>query len=166
MQNIRNVNIDFKFSITLITLLFRFKRLELREQTYASEILLNTAPYQVATVAYPISSLESRKLDESIAPGDPGVKCNPSCIPSPPPPSPPPPSPPPPCPPPPELPPPTPKKPPTKYCPPPPSPPSFIYITGPPGSLYPVDQDFGGASRNLEVGLLGLVCGFLILVAF
>ncbi|XP_017970022.1 PREDICTED: leucine-rich repeat extensin-like protein 3 [Theobroma cacao] len=140
--------------------------MSIKTNRFNPQITALTIFFVVATVAYPISSLESRKLDESIAPGDPGVKCNPSCIPSPPPPSPPPPSPPPPCPPPPELPPPTPKKPPTKYCPPPPSPPSFIYITGPPGSLYPVDQDFGGASRNLEVGLLGLVCGFLILVAF
>ncbi|XVE85401.1 hypothetical protein DITRI_Ditri17bG0088200 [Diplodiscus trichospermus] len=123
-----------------------------------------TTFFVIATVAYPINCSESRKLDESIAPGDQGVKCTPSCIQSPPPPSPPPPCPPPPSPP--VLPPPAPKKPPTQYCPPPPSPPSFIYITGPPGNLYPIDQNFGGASRNLQVGLSALVCGFLIFLAF
>ncbi|KAK8686272.1 hypothetical protein V6N13_125299 [Hibiscus sabdariffa] len=125
----------------------------------------------IATVACPINGLESRKLDESTVPaGDQGVKCTPSCIQSPPPP--PLPSPPPACPPPPSppaLPPPTPKKPPTEYCPPPPvppSPPSYIYITGPPGSLYPIDQNFGGADRNVAVGLLALVSGLFLLLAF
>ncbi|KAE8719279.1 extensin-like [Hibiscus syriacus] len=121
----------------------------------------------ITTVAYPTSGLESRNLDESTIPaGDQGVKCTPSCIQSPPPP--PPPSPPPACPPPPALPPPTPKKPPTQYCPPPPlppSPPSYIYITGPPGSLYPVDQNFGGADRNVAVWLLALVSGLFLLLA-
>ncbi|XVE74710.1 hypothetical protein DITRI_Ditri12bG0039300 [Diplodiscus trichospermus] len=128
-------------------------------------IITLTIFFLIATVAYPISGLESRKLDESTVPGDPGVKCTPSCVQSPPPPSPPPPSPPPPSPP--AQPPPTPKKPPTPYCPPPPStpsPPSFVYMTGPPGNLYPVDENFGGASRNLEVGLLALVSGFLFLL--
>ncbi|XWS63910.1 hypothetical protein CRYUN_Cryun06bG0142000 [Craigia yunnanensis] len=136
-------------------------------------IITLTIFFLIVTVAYPINGLESRKLDESTVPGDQGVKCTPSCIQSPPPLSPPPPSPPPPSPSPPPpsplppsppvLPPPTPKKTPTQYCPPPPSPPSFIYMTGPPGNLYPVYQNFSGASRNLEVGLLALVSGFLVL---
>ncbi|KAK8529251.1 hypothetical protein V6N13_102185 [Hibiscus sabdariffa] len=128
--------------------------------------VIATVFFVIATVAYPVGSLESRKLDDSTTlPGDQGIKCTPSCVqPSPPPPSPPPPCPPPPSPP--VLPPPTPKKPPTQYCPPPPSPPSFIYITGPPGSLYPIDQTYGAASREFEVGLVGLVCGFLVFLAF
>ncbi|XP_062111076.1 sulfated surface glycoprotein 185-like [Humulus lupulus] len=78
---------------------------------------------------------ESRKLDETpaVPTGSTDEKCTPCTqYPSPPPPSPPPPSPPP-----------SPKKPPspaTPYCPPPPS--SFLYITGPPGELYPIDPDF------------------------
>ncbi|GMI70863.1 hypothetical protein HRI_000755600 [Hibiscus trionum] len=121
--------------------------------------------FVIATVAYPTNGLESRKLDEStVLPGDQGVKCTPSCIQSPPPP--PLPSRPPACPP-----PPAPKKPPpTQYCPPPPpvppSPPYYIYITGPPGSLYPIDQNFGGADRNVAVGLLALVSGLFLLLAF
>ncbi|KAG4158891.1 hypothetical protein ERO13_D02G144800v2 [Gossypium hirsutum] len=126
--------------------------------------LFLTISFLIATVAYPIDALESRKLDESTVPGDQGIKCTPSCVQSPPPPSPPPPSPPPPSPP--ALPPPTPKKSPSQYCPPPPSPPSFIYITGPPGNLYPIDQNFGAASRKFEVGLLALVSGLLVLLAF
>ncbi|KAK8483404.1 hypothetical protein V6N13_090502 [Hibiscus sabdariffa] len=117
--------------------------------------------FVIITVACPINGLESRKLDESTVPGDQGVKCTPSCIQSPPPP---PPSPPPACPP-----PPAPKKPPTQYCPPPPvppSPPSYIYITGPPGNLYPIDENFGGADRNVAVGLLALVSGLFLLLAF
>ena len=146
-------------------------------------IITLTIFFLIATDAYPINGLESRKLDESTVPGDQGVKCAPSCIQSPPPspllpsypppspplPSPPPPSPPPPSPPPPSPPvltPPTPKKPPTQYCPPPPSPPSSIYMTGPPGNLYPVYQNFTAASQNLEVGLLALVSGFLVLLSF
>ncbi|XP_022776386.1 pollen-specific leucine-rich repeat extensin-like protein 1 [Durio zibethinus] len=123
-------------------------------------IIAVTIFFVIATVAYPINGLKTRKLDESTVPGDQGVKCNPSCTQSPPPPSPPPPS----------LPLPSPpktKKPPKQYCPPPPpSPPSFIYITGPPGSLYPIDQNFGDASRNFKVGLFALVSGFLVLLAF
>ncbi|KAK8310217.1 hypothetical protein V6Z12_D02G172100 [Gossypium hirsutum] len=105
--------------------------------------LFLTISFLIATVAYPIDALESRKLDESTVPGDQGIKCTPSCVQSPPPPSPPPPSPPPPSP-----------------------PPSFIYITGPPGNLYPIDQNFGAASRKFEVGLLALVSGLLVLLAF
>ncbi|XP_020229968.1 extensin [Cajanus cajan] len=91
-----------------------------------------------------IKGEESRKLDATN--GD--VKCG-SCeggyTPSPPPPtieylSPPPPSPLPP-------PPPSPKKPSSKYCPPPPSS-AYMYLTGPPGNLYPVDENFSGASPS------------------
>ncbi|KAJ1418436.1 putative leucine-rich repeat extensin-like protein 6 [Sesbania bispinosa] len=46
-------------------------------------------------------------------------------------------------------PPPSPKKPPSVYCPPPPSSPSYQYITGPPGNLYPVDENFSGATPTL-----------------
>ncbi|MBA0823727.1 hypothetical protein Goarm_020437, partial [Gossypium armourianum] len=112
--------------------------------------------FAITIFVYPINGMESRRLDDSTVPGDQGVKCTPSCIQSPPPPSLPPPCPPPPSPP--ALPPPTPKKPPTQYCPPPPippSPPSFIYIPGSPGNLYSIDQNFGGANRNVAVGLLG-----------
>ncbi|PRQ40911.1 hypothetical protein RchiOBHm_Chr4g0441241 [Rosa chinensis] len=108
----------------------------------------------------------------SVRAQDGSEKCGSCATPSPPPPSPPPPSQ---CPPPPALPPPTPVLPPpspknpppsTSYCPPPPS--SLIYITGPPGQLYPVDQDFNGAHgvRN-SVGLpilLGL--GLLVFWRF
>ncbi|KAB2045587.1 hypothetical protein E1A91_D01G179500v1 [Gossypium mustelinum] len=123
--------------------------------------------FAITIFVYPINGMESRRLDDSTVPGDQGVKCTPSCIQSPPPPSLPPPCPPPPSPP--ALPPPTPKKPPTQYCPPPPippSPPSFIYIPGSPGNLYSIDQNFGGANRNVAVGLLGLVCGLSLLFAF
>ncbi|GMY18541.1 leucine-rich repeat extensin-like protein 6 [Fagus crenata] len=104
-------------------------------------------------------------------PGTADENCSPCTQTSPPPPSPPPPSPPPPpALPPPDLPPPTPKKPSTKYCPPPPPPPapsSTIYITGPPGNLYPIDQDFNGGSRSLVPMLPVLVsCGLLGLLAF
>ncbi|KAL7606612.1 hypothetical protein Lser_V15G15010 [Lactuca serriola] len=81
-----------------------------------------------------------------------GCPCNNPCyITSPPPP--PPPTPPltPPPPPPPKMPSPT----PGLNCPPPPTgggyalgPPSYIYITGPPENLYPVNQYFSGAHRN------------------
>ncbi|KAL6295180.1 hypothetical protein ACE6H2_003322 [Prunus campanulata] len=118
----------------------------------------------IASVAGPVYADETPP-----APGE--EKCGP-CSQSPPPPSPPPPSPPPP-----SSPPPSPKKPPsTPYCPPPPSTPSttpstpaspstpLIYITGPPGNLYPVDQSFNGARRSLVTGLPVLVgCGLLLL---
>ncbi|KAL1192215.1 hypothetical protein V5N11_034165 [Cardamine amara subsp. amara] len=126
-------------------------------------ITLLTCPIIINASSSSDSSSAIRKLDEV----DP-IKCSPSCITYPPPPSPPPPSPPPPaCPPPPALPPPPPKK----YgpnCPPPP-PANFLYITGPPGNLYPVDQEFGAAAgKSLTVvKLSGIVAfgimGFLIL---
>ncbi|XVE92047.1 hypothetical protein REPUB_Repub01dG0063600 [Reevesia pubescens] len=147
--------------------------MSIKTYRFNSQIITLTIFFVIATVAYPIKGLESRKLDESTVPGDEGVKCTPSCIQSPPPPSPPLPSPPPPSPPPPSppvLPPPKPKKSPTQDCPPPPSgpsPPDFLYLTGPPGNLYPIEQNFGGANRNLKVGLLALVSGFfLVLLAF
>ncbi|KAJ4709769.1 Hydroxyproline-rich glycoprotein family protein [Melia azedarach] len=114
---------------------------------------------------YPVNGLESpRKLDESNTTSDQSVKCTPSCVQSPPPPSPPPPSPPPPALPPPS--PPSPKKPPTPYCPPPPS--SIIYITGPPGNIYPIDSDFGGAiGRKIPAVFPALIAsGILGLLAF
>ncbi|RAL47907.1 hypothetical protein DM860_017385 [Cuscuta australis] len=106
-----------------------------------------------------------RKLDgvpEGVKCG--GCPCDETCTP----PSPPPPSPslppPPPSLPPPLLPPP-PKRPPTNYCPPPPSggdggflvpnppnntpqAPQYVYATGPPGALYPVDQTYSGARKG------------------
>ncbi|KAM3693537.1 hypothetical protein ACJW31_08G175000 [Castanea mollissima] len=92
----------------------------------------------------------------------------PPSLPCPPPPSPPPP-PPLPCPPPPSpplplpCPPPPPK--PTEDCPPPPA--SMMYITGPPGNLYHIDQDFNGGSQNSATVLPLLVsCGLLGLLAF
>lgn len=103
-----------------------------------------------------------------------GCPCNSPCsVPSPPPPPPAMPPPPPAQPPPP---PPTPKKPPTPVCPPPPgssggpvvpTPPSqYIYITGPPGNLYPVDTNFSRAARSSTVGLpLVLLVGSMLQLA-
>ncbi|XAR72258.1 hypothetical protein NMG60_11018839 [Bertholletia excelsa] len=110
----------------------------------------------ITAIATPITGLVSRKLDESTVTGtpDPSMKCgscpcnNPCAQSSPPPPPPalPPPPPPPP------------KMPPTQYCPPPPCPPSsYIYITGPPGNLYPIDTYFSGSSRIVAVGLPVLI---------
>jgi len=107
-----------------------------------------------------VNAVESRKLDENPVPATNGTeeKCG-SCgtvYPSPPPPAIPPPSPPPP------------KKTPTQYCPPPP-PSSFIYITGPPGNLYPVDEDFNAAAchrRSFVAVLLPLFVGMLFTFAF
>lgn len=122
-------------------------------------------------VATPITNgLNPRKLDEGENKCG-GCPCNKPCIPPsppPPPPSPPPPSPPPP------------KKPPSGYdCPPPPYsgggggggggenipyPPNsqYIYMTGPPGNLYPVDHDFGGAKRSFSSGFPLLIGGFFL----
>ncbi|KAK7348897.1 hypothetical protein VNO80_23651 [Phaseolus coccineus] len=127
----------------------------------------------------PIKGEESRKLDdngnEKCSPCEGGYTPSPPIIeylsPPPPPPiieylSPPPPSPPPPI-----LypspPPPSPKKPPSTYCPPPPSS-AYLYMTGPPGNLYPVDENFSGASgnrhQNLSVFLVLLVilCSMMV----
>ncbi|KAJ8548215.1 hypothetical protein K7X08_030684 [Anisodus acutangulus] len=128
-------------------------------------------------VAIPITNgLNPRKLDEGESKCG-GCPCNKPCIPpSPPPPPPalPPPSPPPP------------KKPPSGYnCPPPPysgggsggggggggsgsenvpySPNSqYIYMTGPPGDLYPVDHNFGGAKSSFSSGFSLLISGFFL----
>lgn len=125
-------------------------------------------------VATPITNgLNSRKLDETENKCG-GCPCDKPCNPpSPPPPSPPPPSLPPPSPPP-------PKKPPSGYnCPPPPysgggggggggenvpyAPNSqYIYMTGPPGDLYPVDHDVGGAKRSFSSGFSLLIGGFFL----
>ncbi|KAK4762865.1 hypothetical protein SAY86_008633 [Trapa natans] len=109
-----------------------------------------------------IDGLATRKLDETSPPGT--VKCTPACSQAPPPP--PPPSP---CPPPPVLPPPPPpyrKKSPSEYCPPPPpSPSSYIYITAPPGNLYPVVTYPDGASQRHGSGIMILIgFGLLALV--
>ncbi|OIW01993.1 hypothetical protein TanjilG_14024 [Lupinus angustifolius] len=132
-------------------------------------------------VTTPIKAIQTRKLDDTTIPSttpSSDEKCTPCGTPnlSPPPIeylSPPPPivypSPPPP--PPliyPSPPPPSPKKPPSKYCPPPPS--SYIFITGPPGpSLYPVVQNFNGATP-FNYGsfstFLPLLVGLFSLLAF
>ncbi|XP_060184604.1 sulfated surface glycoprotein 185-like [Lycium barbarum] len=117
-----------------------------------------------------------RKLDEgNIENKCGGCPCNNPCIPPSSPPPPPPVLPPPP----PVLPPPSPpppKKPPSGYCPPPPSeggdggggyspnqPNSqYIYMNGPPGDLYPVDQYFNGAKRSFTSGFSLLIGGFFL----
>lgn len=97
-----------------------------------------------------------------------GCPCNNPCNP--------PPSPPPPALPPPSPPPPAPKKqpPPSNYCPPPPSgggqyPPNppYIYINGPPGNLYPVDQYYSGSGRSSSAGFTPFfITAVLGLIAF
>ncbi|KAL0699900.1 hypothetical protein Bca4012_056022 [Brassica carinata] len=121
-------------------------------------ITLLTCPIIIkASSSSDFSSANMRKLDEV----DP-IKCSPSCVQNPPPPSPPPPSPPPPaCPPPPALPPPPKKV--SPNCPPPP-PANFLYITGPPGNLYPVDEQFGAAAgKSFTVVKLAGLIGFGVL---
>ncbi|KAG9153703.1 hypothetical protein Leryth_005837 [Lithospermum erythrorhizon] len=113
-----------------------------------------------------------RKLEEA-TPDDlsnkcGGCPCNSPCVqvPPPSPPSPPPPSPPPPAP-----------KPPSINCPPPPPPPTCsscnnnpsvptppsqpIYLTGPPGNLYPVDAYYNKAGQEYSVGL-PLLIGYIL----
>ncbi|XP_059316778.1 uncharacterized protein LOC132067527 [Lycium ferocissimum] len=125
------------------------------------------------------NGLNPRKLDEGESKCG-GCPCDKPC--NPPSPPPPPPSPPPP---PPDLPPPSPpppKKPPSGYnCPPPPcsdgcggggggggenvpsSPNSqYIYMTGPPGDLYPVDHNVDGAKRSFSSGFSLLISGFFL----
>lgn len=125
--------------------------LTMPEKTRHTKALTATILTAMAFLAFPMiinasDSSTNRKLEE-----DP-IKCTP-CLQNipPPPPSPPPPSPA--CPPPP-LPPSPPKK---SYCPPPPS--TYIYMTGPPGELYPIDQQFGAAAakRFTVVKILGLI---------
>uniref|UniRef100_A0A2P2QLK1 Nutrient reservoir n=1 Tax=Rhizophora mucronata TaxID=61149 RepID=A0A2P2QLK1_RHIMU len=143
----------------------------LKIQSFNSMLLPPLVLLLTSAVIGPIHGFDSRKLDDTTAPGPAGEKCSPcSTSPPPPPPSSPPPPPvcpppPPPALPPPELPPPPPKKSPSRYCPPPP--PSYIYMTGPPGNLYPIDNNFGGAGRGSAVGWPVLIgCGFLgLLVA-
>ncbi|KAK7379910.1 hypothetical protein VNO78_34186 [Psophocarpus tetragonolobus] len=113
----------------------------------------------IFTSSNSVNAVESRNLDETPVGVTNGTeqKCG-SCgggtiYPSPPPPSPPP----------------SPKKPkPSSYCPPPP-PSSFIYITGPPGNLYPVDEDFSGATthrRSFTAALAPLLVGLFSMLAF
>ncbi|KGN51515.1 leucine-rich repeat extensin-like protein 6 [Cucumis sativus] len=117
-----------------------------------------------------LTSVTVRRLDDTTTPTDPNVKCAP-CEQNPP--SPPPPvvypSPPPPSPPPPDVvpyyspPPPKKKEPKSPNCPPPPSP-SFMYITGPPGDLYPIDQGYNAAGRRSAATVVGVVLAGLLLV--
>lgn len=122
-----------------------------RRPCYALAILINLFLILSINVVTIHGLISSKKLDEATGGDDSSVKCTP-CTRYPPPPPPPPP----------------PKKPPSTYCPPPPSPPSsFIYVLGPPGNLYPIDQDFAGARRKMAVelpvvALFGLI-GFIAL---
>ncbi|KAL1189922.1 hypothetical protein V5N11_022818 [Cardamine amara subsp. amara] len=127
----------------------------MHEKSHRAKALTATILTAIVFLAFPIiinasDSSTNRKLEE-----DP-IKCT-SCLQNPPPPSPPPPS----------LscpPPPPPKK--KSYCPPPPS--TYLYMTGPPGELYPVDMQFGAAAGKsfTVVKILGLltfvVMGFLM----
>ncbi|CAN0916187.1 hypothetical protein LINGRAHAP2_LOCUS29580 [Linum grandiflorum] len=115
------------------------------------------------------AAADPRKLDETSSDIPGSEKCTP-CDPTPPPPPPACPPPPPPVlpPPPPALPPPSPpppKNPPSANCPPPPSPPSsssIIYITGPPGNLYPVDDDMSGSHRtSVQTAAVAIGCGIV-----
>lgn len=65
-------------------------------------------------------------------------------------------------------PPPPPKKPPpTNYCPPPPiggqNPPNppYIYINGPPGSVYPVYPYYSGGARRFSMGIIPFLISFV-----
>ncbi|KAL5723455.1 hypothetical protein ACHQM5_006855 [Ranunculus cassubicifolius] len=113
-------------------------------------------------VAAKIQGLNTEKKDGDLVPGGDGsgIKCTAcsSCEnpcgqkPPPPPPSPPPP----------------PKTPSKNYCPPPPAP--YIYITGPPGNLYPFDPYYKSAATGnfLQLGIMfsgSLLC-FLVFLRF
>ncbi|CAN1126403.1 hypothetical protein LINPERHAP2_LOCUS3416 [Linum perenne] len=120
-------------------------------------LLLATASL-LTTPIHSDDAVHSRKLDD-IPGSEKCIPCNPTPPPPPPPASPPPP--------PPSLPPPSPpspKKPPSTNCPPPPSPPSsssIIYITGPPGNLYPVDDNISGSLRSSVQTVVLIGCGIL-----
>ncbi|KAK9052216.1 hypothetical protein SSX86_028844 [Deinandra increscens subsp. villosa] len=147
--------------------------------TTAFRILTAFTIIVLAVAPPPINALNPRKLDETTV-GSPNDEikcgacpCGTTCYASPPPPipvpSPPPPSPPPP-----------PKKQ-TPLCPPPPSgggggggggggkaPPSYIYISGPPGDLYPVVQSVSAAGRCLAAAVAPVLVtsGLLGMMAF
>ncbi|PIA63407.1 hypothetical protein AQUCO_00201031v1 [Aquilegia coerulea] len=115
----------------------------------------------IIAIATPINCLNSEVKDENLVPGSDGsgIKCTAcsSCEnpcgqhPPPPPPSPPPPAPT------------TPSK---QYCPPPPSPP-YIYVTGPPGQLYPFDPYYSsGANGNGVQFAVVFGCSLLSLLVF
>ncbi|KAL9679849.1 hypothetical protein QQ045_017720 [Rhodiola kirilowii] len=102
---------------------------------------------QTPIITAAANQIQQRKLLDETPTGE--IKCggcsscsNP-CAQSPPPPSPPPPPPSPP------------KKPPTVNCPPPPAP--YIYITGPPSDLYPVDPYYYGSAGRLTAGFVAFV---------
>ncbi|CAH8336703.1 unnamed protein product [Eruca vesicaria subsp. sativa] len=128
--------------------------------TFFTAVVFLSSPVMINAARSPVE-----KLNE-----DP-IKCTP-CIQNPPPPppscsSPPPPSPPPPSPPPPpkmSYCPPPPKQ--EAYSPPPPPPPTYENAS-PPGDLYPVDHDFGGAAAgevftSIKLVALGVI-GFMVL---
>ncbi|KAM7484644.1 hypothetical protein LguiA_000653 [Lonicera macranthoides] len=108
----------------------------------------------IVNILIPINGLNPRKLDEVAVPGSPNTDnkcgctgCNNQCQSPPPPP---------------------PKKKPTpsKICPPPPPASSLIYMSGPPGNLYPVDTFPSGTSRSFAAGLpLLMGCGLLGVLA-
>ncbi|KAG5010809.1 hypothetical protein AAZX31_07G199900 [Glycine max] len=135
-------------------------------QIKAPILVLNFFLVLICSTSSSVNGVESRKLDETPVPATNGTEekcgsCGGTTYPSPPPPVLPPPSPPPPSPK---------KQPPSQYCPPPP-PSSFIYITGPPGNLYPVDENFSGAishrhRRSFATMLLPLLVGLFSTLAF
>lgn len=132
----------------------------IKEHLIKAPMILNLL-FVIVCVTAPVNGLNPRKLDETPAPATNGQeKCGTCDNNAPPPPSPPPPEIPPPSPPPPKK-----QKPSSNYCPPPPSS-GYIYLTGPPGNLYPVDENFNGASRQRFAGALPVLAGLLCLIAF